>query len=180
MNTSMMSHFLQTRPNPAAQGNPFYQQLLNAKCAAIKPGRVFLIMQFEGMDDVHSVIQEECSRLGLAAKRADKVAGGGLVMADIDLFIRESEFIICDLSNERPNVYYELGYAHGAGNIAKNTLLIARKDTTLHFDIASLRIEPYSDIVELRSVLATKLGLLLGERKLVPRTKEPPAPKFPP
>ena len=101
-------------------------------------------------------------------------------MADIDLFIRESEFIICDLSNERPNVYYELGYAHGAGNIAKNTLLIARKDTTLHFDIASLRIEPYSDVVELRSVLATKLGLLLGERELVPRTKEPPAPKFPP
>ena len=52
MNTSMMSHFLQTRPNSAAQGNPFYQQLFNAKCAAEKPGQVFLIMQFEGMDDV--------------------------------------------------------------------------------------------------------------------------------
>jgi hypothetical protein len=97
-------------------------------------------------------------------------------MADIDLFIRESEFIICDLSNERPNVCYELGYAHDAGNIAKNTLLIA---LPLHFDIASLRIEPYSDIVELRSVLATKLQLLLGERELVPRAKEPSAPNCP-
>ncbi len=178
MNTSMMSQFLQTQPNSAAQGNPFYQQMLNAKRAVVKQGQVFIIMQFEGMDDVHSVIQEECSRLGLTAKRADKVAGGGLVMADVDLFIRESEFIICDLSNERPNVYYELGYAHGAGNISKNTLLIAKKNTTLHFDIASLRIEPYSDIAELRSVLATKLELLSGRRAFVPRAKEPSVPNF--
>ena len=179
MNTSMMSQFLHTQPNSVAQGNPFYQQMLNAKRAAVKPGQVFIIMQFEGMDDVHSVIQEECSRLDLTAKRADEVAGGGLVMADIDLFIRESEFIICDLSNERPNVYYELGYAHGAGNISKNTLLIAKKNTTLHFDIASLRIEPYGDMVELRSVLATKLRLLTGERKWLPRATEPAAPNFP-
>ena len=96
-------------------------------------------------------------------------------MADIDLFIRESEFIICDLSNERPNVYYELGYAHGAGNIPKNTLLIASKNTNLHFDIAPLRIEAYSDVTELRSVLATKLSLLIketGRSVPVPQAKE--------
>jgi len=68
-------------------------------------------------------------------------------------------------------LYYELGYAHDAGNIAKNPADRTQRVTTLHFDIASLRIEPYSDIVALRSVLATKLQLLLGERELVPRAK---------
>ena len=115
----------------------------------------------------------------LTAKRADKVAGGGLVMADIDLFIRESEFIICDLSNERPNVYYELGYAHGAGNISKNTLLIAKKIPRFISISSSLRIEPYSDIAELRSILATKLELLSGRRDFGPRAKEPSSPNFP-
>ena len=40
--------------------------------------------------------------------------GGSL--DDISELILKAEFIVCDLTLERPNVYYELGYAHGAGN----------------------------------------------------------------
>lgn len=151
---------LNSLPTTAAQGYPFYQQLLNAQRALLKRGQVFIIMQFEGMDEVNLAIKEECSRIGLVARRADDVAGTGFVMSDIDLMIRESEFIICDLSNARANVYYELGYAHGAGNVRENTLLIARKRKRdrFPFDIQHLQVYTYESVSALRSILATQLG----------------------
>ena len=57
-----------------------------------------------------------------------------------------AEFLVFDLSYEKPNVYYELGYAHGIGNHAGNTLLIAREGTRIHFDIAPLRVQFYRSI----------------------------------
>src|SRR5437588_13112906 len=76
---------------------------------------VFLIMPFEGkgMDDIYSAIKDECRKLGLNTRRADEFAGGGMIINEITEMIENSEFIICDLTFERPNVYYELGYAHG-------------------------------------------------------------------
>ena len=57
----------------------------------------------------------------------------GLVIREITDHIERSEFIVCDLTNERPNVYYELGYAHGVGNEAMDILLIAREEKELFF-----------------------------------------------
>jgi hypothetical protein len=54
-------------------------------------------------------------------------AGSGLVIREITDLIERCEFIICDLTNERLNVYYELGYAHGVGNEAREILLIAKE-----------------------------------------------------
>jgi len=71
--------------------------------------------------------------------------------------IEQAEFIICDLTHERPNVYYELGYAHGVGNKSRNILLIANRETRLHFDIAPLRVRHYRSIEELRALLARNL-----------------------
>jgi len=74
--------------------------------------------------------------------------------------IDDAEFIVCDLSGERPNVYYELGYAHGSGNEAARILLIAKRDTHLHFDIAPLRVEFYESTEHLRSIISSKLKVM--------------------
>jgi hypothetical protein len=121
---------------------------------------VFVIMPFRpdpGLAEVYEVIRGECAKLKLNVKRADDIVGSRPIIDDIADSILNSEFIICDLSDERPNIYYELGYAYGVGNGPLDILLIARQGTTIHFDIAPLRVRLYKDARELRSVLAHDL-----------------------
>jgi hypothetical protein len=118
-------------------------------------GLVFVIMPFRGqeMTDVYSAIKDKCAKLGLHANRVDENVGSGFVIREITSLIERAEFIICDLTNERPNVYYELGYAHGVGNEGLDILLTAKEGTILHFDIAPLRVQYYSSTEHLRKVI---------------------------
>lgn len=178
-NILTMTQFF-TQPLPAATGEKtFHQAASGAQSIPVQQGLVFIIMSFDGMNDVQDAIRKQCSLLGLTAKRADDMVGGGVVMQEVDRLIRQAELIICDLSHERPNVYYELGYAHGAGNLAKNTLLIAKKGTNFHFDVAQLHIHCYSTIDELCTRLATKLPLLIQEARHKPTTDGSPQPNDP-
>jgi len=120
---------------------------------------VFVIMAFlgEDMQDTYSAIKDECLKLHLNVKRADENVGSGLVINEITDLIEKAEFIICDLTNERPNVYYELGYAHGVGNGSRDILLIAKEGTKLHFDIAPFRVQYYRSTEHLRTILNTNL-----------------------
>lgn len=119
---------------------------------------VFIMMSFkDDMNDTYVAVKEECAKLGLKLRRADESVGSGFVIAEVTNLIERAEFIVCDLTHERPNVYYELGYAHGVGNEGSDILLIAKEGTTLHFDIAPLRVHYYASIEQLRSVVSSNL-----------------------
>jgi hypothetical protein len=124
---------------------------------------VFVAMPFidEQMVGVYSAIKEECSKLGLNAIRVDENTGSGFIIKEITELIEKAEFIIFDLTLERPNVYYELGYAHGVGNESNDILLIANKNTTIHFDIKPLRVQLYETIEDLRSKVFTNLKKMI-------------------
>jgi len=126
-------------------------------------GLVFVIMPFRGqeMADAYAAIKDECKKLKLRANRVDENAGSGLVIREITDLIERSEFIICDLTHERPNVYYELGYAHGVGNEAIDILLIAKEGTVLHFDIARVRVQYYSSSEHLRASISSNLKAMI-------------------
>jgi hypothetical protein len=126
-------------------------------------GLVFVIMPFAGddMDDSYAAIKDECTKLSLRARRADENPGSGIVLGEITELIEQAEFLVCDLTRERPNVYYELGYAHGVGNEALDILLIAKEGTVLHFDIAPLRAHRYSSTEHLREIVAKQLAAMI-------------------
>jgi hypothetical protein len=126
-------------------------------------GLVFVIMPFTGpeMQDVYSAIKDECNKLGLRANRVDENVGSGFIIREVTSLIERAEFIICDLTSERPNVYYELGYAHGVGNEAEDILLIGKAGTILHFDIAPLRVQFYNSTEHLRSIVASNLAQMM-------------------
>ncbi|HLC17162.1 MAG TPA: hypothetical protein VJL89_13140 [Thermodesulfovibrionia bacterium] len=147
----------------------FYDQQFNAPDRdSDDPGDfelnlVFIAMSFEGkeMDDVYSAIKDECMKLKLKPKRVDENIGSGFIIHEITDFIERAEFIIFDLTNERPNVYYELGYAHGVGNEAMDILLIAKEGTKLHFNIAPLRVQYYRSTEDLRQIISSNLKKMI-------------------
>jgi len=124
-----------------------------------EPNLVFVCMSFSGQetDDVYSAIRDECNKLKLRPRRVDENVGAGFVVREITDLIERAEFIIFDLTNERPNVYYELGYAHGIGNEAMDILLLAKEGTKLHFNVAPLRVQYYRSAEHLRSVVSSSL-----------------------
>ena len=126
-------------------------------------GLVFVIMPFRGQDmtDAYVAIKDECKKLKLRTKRVDENSGSGLIIREITDLIERCEFIVCDLTNERPNVYYELGYAHGVGNEAMDILLIAKEGTIIHFDISPLRVHYYSSSEHLRMLISSNLKAMI-------------------
>jgi hypothetical protein len=90
----------------------------------------FIIMQIGNpeLDQVCAkVIVPALKACGLDPKRVDKHNEGGLLKSEIIQFIHNSDIIVADLTNERPNCYLEIGYAMGIDKF-RNLILTARED----------------------------------------------------
>jgi len=65
--------------------------------------------------------------------------------------LRSSQFVIADLSLERPSCYFELGLAQALG---KTTNLIAEEGTPIHQAQGRNRISFYKDLDEFRRTIS--------------------------
>ncbi len=98
--------------------------------------QAFLIMQIGNPDLDHlaaSAIVPALVACGLDPKRVDKHNRGGLLKSEIIEFIENSDIIIADLTNERPNCYLEIGYVMGVDKF-RNLILTVREDHFLESD----------------------------------------------
>ncbi len=127
-------------------------------------GNVFVGMAFDlpsNLSDTFQAIKRACATVGLNAVRVDDIQDSGPIPVQILKAIEEAEFLIFDLTVERPNVYYELGYAHGTGNRSEEIILVAKSGTKIHFDVAHLRIMYYESAIELEQKLQPKLNYII-------------------
>lgn len=101
-------------------------------------GTVFVVMQFS--DPYHDLYKEVITRVAdehdLRAYHAGEVFGPGVILDDIVKGIIEAKIVIAEVTEQNPNVYYELGYAHA---LDKPTILLAERGKKPPFDISGYR-----------------------------------------
>lgn len=97
---------------------------------------VFVIMSFADkghLIDAYNTFRRVCSGAGFSAFKIDHhFDANQRIVPNIIRSIRRSAFIIADVSEPKPNVYYELGYAQALG---KDVILTAAEGTEIPFDI---------------------------------------------
>jgi guanylate kinase len=117
-------------------------------------GYVFVLMAMiqndHLLEDTHNAIKRASLSCGLHAERVDDIAFTEQITDKVLGSIRCAEFIVADITHQRPNVYYEIGYAHAH---LRPTILIAREGTKPHFDIQGYPIIYYKSATELEKDL---------------------------
>lgn len=104
--------------------------------------KCFVIMSFsKQLEPVYSTaISEAIRHKGYKCNRADFEIGADDVPDTIIKSIIESDIVIVDLSESKPNVYFELGIAY---SVKKPTICISQT-TQLPFDVRNYRIIKYN------------------------------------
>ncbi len=106
--------------------------------------RCFMLMPFsEEFDYIYGVIKKDLNDNGLICNRADEIAGSKPILNKILTEILKSRYIIADLTNYNPNVFYELGIAHSFKD-APNILLLKQKEAKIPFDLTHLTYIEYT------------------------------------
>lgn len=123
-----------------------------------RPNTAFIMMPIDKSspenEDIYEAYKECFNKFGIKAIRADGIEHEDVITKKIIEAIQNSEFLVGDLTNERPSVYYEIGYAHALG---RRVILYRKAGTSIHFDLAAYNCPEYKNVTELKSNLMKRL-----------------------
>ena len=109
--------------------------------------KAFVVMQFSNdFNELYDeVIKPTVESFQMKCVRADDFFTSGLILQDITQSILESQLIIADITPDNPNVFYEVGFAHGMG---KHVILLSEKSREkLPFDVSGFRTLFYDNSI---------------------------------
>jgi hypothetical protein len=125
---------------------------------------VFVIMSFSedpplgpALEDALESYKAVCSDFDYKCERVDDASNVPRILPEMIDKIKGCAFAIVDLSEESPNVYYELGYAEGHG---KTVIVTAKKGTTLPFDAQDIPVIFWENQRGLKVMLRKKIEKL--------------------
>ena len=121
--------------------------------------RLFAVVPFSStFDDLYIYgIRDVAERLGLFVERADEVEHSGYIVDVVHERLKSCDAVIADTSVVNPNVFYEIGFAHGVGT---PTILACRDGAQMPFDIQSVNHIRYKNINDLNRRLEARLRAL--------------------
>jgi len=89
-------------------------------------------------DVIHPTVEE--SDQGLCCLKANEIARPGNIVRDIVEHLYSADLVIAEMTDQNPNVFYELGVRH---SLAGPTILISQDLSDVLFDLRGYRIIPY-------------------------------------
>lgn len=131
----------------------------------------FVIQPFDGgqFDKRYKdIIEPAIKNLGLEPYRVDEDHSSEIPIENIEKGIKDSVICLADISEDNPNVWYELGYAFSAN---KQVILICSKERIkFPFDIRHRTVIKYSkdsprDFTELQEKIEKTVKALLEKQK---------------
>lgn len=130
-----------------------------------RPGTAFVMMWMDSahpeLTDISDAVKDTFRRFGVNAVRADDIEHDGQITQRVLNELRTSEFLFADLTGARPNVYYEVGFAHALG---RRVLLYRKAGTGLHFDLAGYNCPEYANLRDLKGKLARRLESMTNRK----------------
>jgi len=115
------------------------------------------------LDDFRSAVNDaaqEFPNFHLKAIYADDVLGTGHIFEKIKILVARSVFCLFDITeNDRPNIYFELGFAHG---IRKPHFLTCEEGAKIPSDLAGYEFLSYRSYKDLRQKLSSRLPEMIG------------------
>lgn len=119
--------------------------------------QAFVAMWFsEEMNDAYLKIINACSNNGFSSFRIDNKEHNNEISGEILYEIRNSQFIISEVTGQRHGVYFEAGYAMGLG---LPVIWCCRKDelSNVHFDTRQYNHVVWDDLDELEFKLTNRI-----------------------
>lgn len=106
---------------------------------------------------VETVIETAAEQSNFLANVSRNSEKPGLITSQIWNEIRRAEVVVAEISDENPNVFYELGFAHALG---KEVILLSQNVLKRPFDISTARLLHYSvdDLPSLEKRLKRAFG----------------------
>lgn len=131
--------------------------------------QIFVAMWFsEVADKTFAAIRDTIEKEGLKAYRIDKQEYNNNICDEMFAEIQRSSALIADYTGNRPNVYFEAGFAKGLG--IPVIMLIPKSDLDNeekkpHFDIAQYNFIAYDGLDDLKQRLRQRLRAMFPQIK---------------
>jgi hypothetical protein len=130
----------------------------------ISSRQVVVVMSFSRdpkLEDAYESFQEICHEHQYECSRVDNTNSVGRIIPEIYARIKKAALVIADLTEERSNVYYELGLAQG---LNKPVVVTAFKGTPLPFDVADIPTIFWEGQKQLKDKLRERVALIASSQ----------------
>lgn len=94
---------------------------------------VLVAMSFQNTEKLREAIRKGITEAGYVAIFIDEVQHNDFITPELLKHIRDSKFVVADLTHQNNGAYFEEGYAMGLG---KTVIQLCKQGVKLHFDIA--------------------------------------------
>lgn len=123
----------------------------------------FIIMPYtDKLNPIYeNIIKPVINDLKLECLRADEISRSKPIIEDIWNNIKKARFIIADLTDRNPNVFYELGLAHA---LNKEVIMLTQDINDVPFDLKHFRIIVYQDSIAGADKLKSDLKNFINEQ----------------